>query len=149
MLERAQSEHVKSSAAVEPAIEGSLQKVSAWIYPKLHQEIYTGRPTDFLGGCGDRLADCQQQRKLFDELFPTENGIVLHHHPELHDWCPSEWLVAGRLSDEPPIYDHSECGNTSSHSRLGMTSSHRPAHPEPIQIEGHPVRNSPFLHAPV
>jgi len=136
--------------------EEPLQKVSAWIYPKLHQEIYIGRPTDFMGGCGCRLEEASHRSpnspvlKRFPLLqereaqYPetrkqerTPNSNLVHEqaHHEREEWRPAEWLVDHRLSSEPPespVRDQVHCSH--------------PMPPPPIHIEGseHPVANSPF-----
>lgn len=46
----------KRSAKLDALPEKKMQKVSDWIYPKLHQEI-TSCPTEFLGVVGDRHSD--------------------------------------------------------------------------------------------
>lgn len=122
------------------------EKVSPWIYPKLHQEI-TGRPEAFLGGCDIRIKDCTRCRpKKLDTswLLPKQDEIT---YKTDNPWRPREWLVAGNLSSTPPRICHVRCIRCDEIERQSVSPAHIPLghHPEPIPIDGHPVKDSPFL----
>jgi hypothetical protein len=122
------------------------EKVSAWIYPKSHQEI-TGRPEAFLGGCGIRVQDCTRCRpKKLDTswLLPTNEETT---HETDDPWRPKEWLVAGKLSPTPPSICHVRCVRCEENERPAIFPDvvELSRHPEPIPIHGHPVKDSPFL----
>ena len=145
MLDCLRSEGFNPTAELTAIPEEKLQKVSAWIYPKLHQEI-NGRPTELLGGCGSRLEECSRRKPVIVWMCQKEKDHHQHHN-EPHDWRPSEWLVSGRICKDAPVYDHSERGRIV--HQKGMTYPEivfpHNKHPEPINIEGHLVQNSPFL----
>lgn len=106
------------------------QRVSAWIYPEAHQEIYTGRPTDVLGGgsypflepkCRSPVTKTSTPRKVNEKkTVYTSNASEKQEervsawtypkkHQELDDWRPTEWLVGGRMTKEAPpspVRDH-------------------------------------------
>lgn len=149
---------IKQFTNPTPSDANTPEKVSAWIYPKLHQEI-TGRPDGFLGGCEIRVKDCARCRpKKIDNswLLPKEQAKI---HPTDNSWRPKEWLVAGTLSPTPPTTYQVRCftceeeeadpnisafnGKTLHTDATKQVQSNR--HPEPIPIPGHPVKDSPFL----
>lgn len=105
----------------EEKTDEPLQRASAWVYPKLHQEIISGRPTDFMGGCGYRLEEASRSGrknpvKLWekhnceakpleskkDAKDPVSGWVYPKQHQEIYDWRPQEWLVDHHLSMKAP-----------------------------------------------
>jgi hypothetical protein len=123
------------------------EKINPWIYPKFHQEI-TGRPDAYLGGCECRFVHDRPKPIQLELSLPIE-------HKLFHDdWRPTEWLVDGNLTTKQPTGtykcdhctsrrdDNTRCG-TDKYHKLSHDVHHQ--HPDPIPINGHPVKDSPFF----
>lgn len=171
MVDHACSEGSKSTKDTDLPEEEVL-KVSAWIYPSVHQEIYSGRPTDFLGGCGNRLAESPQHIKWSNKQCHSEKDaaeqfgegdesetkqdsawLCREKYQEINDWRPTEWLVGcGRMANDAPCVCSQKrigscpvwTGNIASPNHGDFNRETHRTHPEPIHIEGLVVQNSPF-----
>jgi hypothetical protein len=114
--------------------------VSAWIYPKVHQEIYEGRPKDYLGEARKRWGpkrenilksisyDDGEKDKVQAWIYPKE-------HQELNDFRPSEWLGREDSSSLASRKWKSATTNLTCGPKINAAD----------EIHGSPVKNSPFL----
>lgn len=134
------SEQNEAKECTEPKSGNKPVKVSAWIYPKVHQEIYEGRPKDFLGDARNRSRP--RSENLLKSI--SSNGgkndkaqawIYPKDHQELNDFRHSEWL--GRVEHSSPTLKTWKSSATNLTSGLKLN---------PLdEIHGSPVKNSPFL----